>query len=95
MVCFEFLIPKVITKIYLSRTLKAFIWYLIVIIGLMKGRGALIVFEGCDCSGKSSQAKKILEKMFENGFKAEIINFPGKSFSFALGHSDYSFYLFQ
>uniref|UniRef100_A0A0N4U361 dTMP kinase n=1 Tax=Dracunculus medinensis TaxID=318479 RepID=A0A0N4U361_DRAME len=46
---------------------------------LMKGRGALIVFEGCDCSGKSSQAKKILEKMFENGFKAEIINFPDRS----------------
>ena len=40
-------------------------------------RGALIVLEGCDRSGKSTQCKKLVEALRESGNQAELMRFPG------------------
>ena len=42
------------------------------------GRGALIVFEGCDRAGKSTQCRKLVQILNERNIKAECIAFPGK-----------------
>ncbi|XP_054770675.1 thymidylate kinase-like [Lytechinus pictus] len=42
-------------------------------------RGALVVFEGCDRSGKSTQCKKLVDSLRENGLKAELMRFPERS----------------
>uniref|UniRef100_A0A1I7WBR0 Thymidylate_kin domain-containing protein n=1 Tax=Heterorhabditis bacteriophora TaxID=37862 RepID=A0A1I7WBR0_HETBA len=42
-------------------------------------RGALIVFEGLDRSGKSTQAKLLRDHIRKSGRDAEIIRFPGMS----------------
>ena len=47
-------------------------------IDLNMRRGALIVLEGCDRSGKSTQCKKLVESLRERGTKAELMRFPGK-----------------
>ncbi|TKR62189.1 hypothetical protein L596_026182 [Steinernema carpocapsae] len=44
-----------------------------------KRRGALIVFEGLDRSGKSTQAQKINEKLNKKGIKSEYCSFPDRS----------------
>ena len=41
-------------------------------------RGALIVLEGCDRSGKTTQCKKLVEALQETGRKAQLMRFPGK-----------------
>ena len=41
-------------------------------------RGALIVFEGCDRSGKSTQCKKLVEALNNDGIKAKLWRFPGR-----------------
>ena len=43
------------------------------------GRGALIIFEGCDKSGKSTQCRKLVEFLNNNGHKAEQGRFPERS----------------
>jgi len=43
------------------------------------GRGVLIVFEGCDKSGKSTQVQKLVETLNDNGVKAEKGRFPERS----------------
>ena len=40
-------------------------------------RGALIVFEGCDRSGKTTQCKKVVEVLKEEGKNIEFCRFPG------------------
>ena len=40
-------------------------------------RGALIVFEGCDRSGKTTQCKKMLAWLERNNRKAHFMRFPG------------------
>lgn len=40
-------------------------------------RGALIVFEGCDHSGKTTQCKKLVAALNEKGIKTEAMRFPG------------------
>ncbi|CAH1396635.1 unnamed protein product [Nezara viridula] len=45
----------------------------------MSTRGALIVIEGCDCSGKSVQCRNILESLNNQGIPAELIRFPDRT----------------
>ena len=45
--------------------------------GLGIKRGALIVFEGCDRAGKTTQCKKLVEKLNELGIKSQFMQFPG------------------
>jgi len=42
-------------------------------------RGALIVLEGCDRAGKSTQLKKIAEGLMKENISNEIIAFPSKT----------------
>lgn len=44
----------------------------------MTNRGALIVFEGCDRAGKSTQSKKLLENLQQMNIQADSFTFPGK-----------------
>lgn len=41
-------------------------------------RGALIVLEGCDRSGKTMQCKKLVDSLIANGHQASYINFPNR-----------------
>ncbi|ESP00866.1 hypothetical protein LOTGIDRAFT_140318 [Lottia gigantea] len=41
-------------------------------------RGALIVFEGCDRSGKSTQCGKLVERLKNTGIKAKLLKFPDR-----------------
>ncbi len=41
-------------------------------------RGAFILLEGCDRSGKTTQAKLLLEALKNKGQKVEFARFPGK-----------------
>ena len=43
----------------------------------MMKRGALIVFEGCDRSGKSTQCKKLMQWFQQNDKAAHLMRFPG------------------
>ena len=48
-------------------------------VGVMAGsRGALIVFEGCDRVGKSTQCRKLVEALKKGGMRAELMKFPGE-----------------
>uniref|UniRef100_A0A0B6YQ72 Thymidylate kinase n=1 Tax=Arion vulgaris TaxID=1028688 RepID=A0A0B6YQ72_9EUPU len=49
--------------------------------GCVKGgiRGALIVFEGCDRSGKSTQCAKLAEKLIADGKKVKLMKFPDRT----------------
>ncbi|XP_069682350.1 thymidylate kinase isoform X4 [Periplaneta americana] len=42
-------------------------------------RGALIVFEGCDRAGKTTQVKKLLTALQQTNINAEIMTFPDRS----------------
>ncbi|XP_048519714.1 thymidylate kinase [Dendroctonus ponderosae] len=42
-------------------------------------RGALIVIEGVDRSGKSTQCKKLVESLISQNIKAQLMNFPDRS----------------
>ena len=41
-------------------------------------RGALIVLEGCDRAGKTTQAKKLVEALNQLGRVTKLLKFPGK-----------------
>lgn len=43
-----------------------------------KGRGAFIVVEGLDRSGKTTQTKRIEEALGGEGYKVKLRRFPGK-----------------
>lgn len=45
-------------------------------------RGALIVFEGVDRSGKTTQARLLAERLAQNGVKAKFMCFPGEHLLF-------------
>lgn len=47
-------------------------------LGLHSGRGALIVLEGCDRAGKSTQCKKLVQALQQRNVEAKLIGFPGK-----------------
>ncbi|XP_018419445.1 PREDICTED: thymidylate kinase isoform X3 [Nanorana parkeri] len=42
-------------------------------------RGALIVLEGADRAGKSTQAKRLVESLKERGYQAEGMRFPERT----------------
>ncbi|XP_055372679.1 uncharacterized protein LOC129606393 [Condylostylus longicornis] len=42
-------------------------------------RGALIVLEGCDRCGKTTQSKKIYEYLVNNGIKCRHLSFPARN----------------
>lgn len=44
-------------------------------------RGALIVLEGCDRSGKSTQCKRLVEALNNKGIPSQLMRFPGNSFN--------------
>lgn len=46
---------------------------------VVNSRGALIVLEGCDRSGKTTQCKKLVSRLNTNGIKAQYLNFPDRS----------------
>ena len=48
----------------------------------MQQRGLLIVFEGLDRSGKSTQTQMLLEKLQKENKEAEILRFPSKKHPF-------------
>jgi dTMP kinase len=45
----------------------------------MTQRGLLIVVEGCDRSGKSTQCDNLVNKLQSNGIDTELVKFPGKA----------------
>lgn len=42
-------------------------------------RGALIVFEGCDRVGKSTQVSHLLDALHSQGHSAQLYKFPNRS----------------
>ena len=50
----------------------------------MATRGALIVLEGCDRAGKTTQAKKLVEALNQFGRTTKLIKFPGNDFLFCI-----------
>ncbi|KAG5677815.1 hypothetical protein PVAND_007542 [Polypedilum vanderplanki] len=42
-------------------------------------RGALIVFEGVDRAGKTTQCKKLVERLLSQNIKAKFMNFPNRT----------------
>lgn len=40
-------------------------------------RGALIVLEGVDRAGKSTQSRRLVEALKATGHQAELLRFPG------------------
>jgi len=45
----------------------------------MVGRGALVVLEGCDRVGKTTQARLLVERLNSQGQPAKYMNFPDRS----------------
>lgn len=41
-------------------------------------RGALIIFEGCDRAGKTTQAKLLVDRLKAENIKAKFMNFPNR-----------------
>lgn len=51
-------------------------------------RGALIVLEGCDRSGKSTQCGKLVDALRKAGMKCRLLHFPGEFLSVGIyGHT--------
>ena len=46
---------------------------------IMNSRGILIVFEGCDKSGKTTQCLKLVKDLADIGHKVELFQFPNRS----------------
>ncbi|XP_062550472.1 thymidylate kinase [Armigeres subalbatus] len=46
---------------------------------VMQKRGALIVLEGCDRAGKTTQCKRIVESLTRSGYKVKFMNFPDRT----------------
>lgn len=46
-------------------------------------RGALIVLEGVDKAGKTTQCKRLVQALQQNGRQAEMMRFPGKKVAYS------------
>lgn len=44
----------------------------------MAQRGLLIVVEGCDRSGKSTQCDNLVKRLQSSSVDSELVKFPGK-----------------
>ena len=44
----------------------------------MARRGALIVFEGCDRVGKTTQCRRLVEALNTSGIEAKMMSFPSR-----------------
>lgn len=42
-------------------------------------RGTLIVFEGCDRAGKTTQCKKLVGRLKDQNMKVKFMNFPDRT----------------
>lgn len=42
-------------------------------------RGALIILEGCDRCGKSTQCQKLIEELTKVNVKTHLMSFPGEN----------------
>jgi dTMP kinase len=47
----------------------------------MKGRGALLVFEGVDRCGKTTQTMRLVNSLLQRSIPAELVRFPDRSTS--------------
>lgn len=45
---------------------------------MLARRGALIVFEGCDRAGKTTQCKKLVERLKSKNMNVKFMNFPNR-----------------
>ncbi|XP_070539108.1 thymidylate kinase-like [Ptychodera flava] len=54
-----------------------------------KARGALIVLEGCDRSGKTTQCQKLVDALRKDGQKVEFLRFPDRSTAIGTVINDY------
>lgn len=52
-------------------------------------RGAFVVLEGLDRSGKTTQVKLLEQRFVEEGKKVKVMRFPGKSIAFTLTYLTY------
>eukprot|EP01134_Creolimax_fragrantissima_P007986 CFRG7986T1 len=52
-------------------------------------RGALIVLEGCDRSGKSTQAKMLAERLTKDGMPSKLMRFPDRTTKIGTTINDY------
>jgi dTMP kinase len=43
------------------------------------GRGAFIVFEGCDRSGKTTTCQRLVSELNQSGVTAKFLRFPDRS----------------
>ena len=60
----------------------------------MPKRGAFIVIEGLDRSGKSTQAETLLRSLQDAQVSAKLIKFPGQHFPWAIDDSHHTHTLF-
>lgn len=44
-------------------------------------RGALVVLEGCDRAGKTTQCKKLVDRLTNHNLNVKFMNFPNRSTS--------------
>lgn len=61
-----------------NKNIFGYMYYFVAITRIMK-RGALIVLEGCDRSGKTTQCRKLAQTLNKRNIIAETMSFPGKS----------------
>ena len=71
-----YLLSETLTNRLFDRILKSLSSFLINLLCVRMARGALIIFEGVDRSGKSTQIKRIFNQMVNKGEKVYLTRFP-------------------
>lgn len=70
---------KLDVKWFIGIFLK-FALFDLLLVNFTMSRGALILIEGLDRAGKTTQTGKLVDKLKSNGRDVELIKFPGMSF---------------